>query len=94
MPHEAHTSKKSKEEEEMKKKKDLQELWHDTAESFVLGLTVLLCTDSLGHSWQQQAHQVLLVATTNRNGLRTPLQTTGQGKLSLIFDYGHSPYFA
>jgi len=82
--HEAHTSEKSKEEEEKKKKKkgDLQELWHDTAESFVLGLTILFCTDSLGHSWQQQTHQVLLVASTNRNGLRTPLQTTGQGRAS------------
>ena len=67
---------------ERARKNDLQELRHDRAESFVLGLTVLFCTDSLGHSWQQPAHQVLLVASTNRNGLRTPLQTTGRGKLA------------
>ena len=76
---------------ERAKKGDLQELWHDTAESFVLGLTILFCTDSLGHSWQQQAHQVLLVASTNRNGLCTPLQTTGQGKLGLSIEYGLRP---
>ncbi|KAA6420349.1 MAG: hypothetical protein FRX49_09511 [Trebouxia sp. A1-2] len=46
---------------ERAKKGDLQELWHDTAESFVLGLPVLFCTDSLGHSWQQQAHQIFLM---------------------------------
>lgn len=74
---------------EREKKGDLQELWHDSAECFILGLSVFFCTDSLGHSWQQQAHQVLLVATANGDGLRTPLQTTGQ--VSVVFGHGHKP---
>lgn len=53
---------------------NLQQLWHDAAEGFILGLTILLCTDSLGHCRQQQPHQILLVAATHRNGLGAPLQ--------------------
>lgn len=55
-------------------KQHLEQLGHDQADGFILGLAHLLGADHLGQGRQDEGQQMLLVAATCWHCLCTPLQ--------------------